>query len=162
FLLPFVTVSCDTPGGYARAAPGGTTTYTGLDLAAGGAPDVTPDKVRPAPPWEDDELPVQPAAAGVLVLIVAGIRVSVWVREIRFRRAAVAVLAAVAATALLVNQALVEAEVTLRVADHLTRLVQSGQQIPPGKTAHDYVQTGQGFGLCLLLLLVVALVNAIG
>jgi hypothetical protein len=161
FLLPFVTVACDTPGGFGRAAPGGSTTYTGFDLALGGAPDVTPDHVRPLPPGEQDVLPLQPAAAVVLVLVVAALAFAIRVHEMRARRAYVAILAAVAATSLLVNQALVEAEVTLRVSDHLTRYVQAGQTIP-AKTAHDYVQTGQGFGLCLVLLLLTAAVNAVG
>jgi hypothetical protein len=162
FLLPFVTVACDTPGGYGRAAPGGSSTYTGLDLAVGGQPDVTPDKVRPLPAGEKDELPPQPAAAVVLVLIVAAIGIGIRSTSPYVRRASVAALAGVAGTALLVNQALVEAELTLRVSDHLSRLVQAGEKIPADKTAHDYVQTGQGFGFCLLLLLVVLVVNAIG
>lgn len=162
FLLPFVTVGCDTPGGYGRAAPGGSTTYTGVDLAVGGQPDVTPDHVRALPSGENDHLPVQPAAAVVLVLIVAAIGFAVRVSPPRARRSAVAVLAGVGATALLVNQALVEATVTVRVGDHLTRFVQSGGAVPAGKTARDYVQTGQGFALCLLLLLVVAVANALG
>jgi hypothetical protein len=162
FLLPFVTVGCDTPGGYGRAAPGGSTTYTGVDLAVGGQPDVTPDHVRALPPGENDRLPVQPAAAVVLVLIVAAIGFGVRASAPRARRSAVAVLAGVGATALLVNQALVEATITVGVGDHLTRFVQSGGAVPAGKTARDYVQTGQGFVLCLLLLLVVAVANAFG
>ena len=162
FLLPFVTVGCDTPGGYGRAAPGGSTTYSGVDLAVGGQPDVTPDHVRVLPPGENDRLPAQPAAAVVLVLIVAAIGFGVRVSAPRARRGAVAVLAGVGATALLVNQALVEATITVRVGDHLTRLVQSGGAVPAGKTARDYVKTGNGFALCLLLLLVVAVANAVG
>jgi hypothetical protein len=163
FSLPFVTVACDTPGGFGRAAPGGSTTYTGFNLALGTQPSVTADKVRPVPAGEpSDDLPPQPAAAVVLVLVVAATGFAVRSAEPRVRRASVAVLSAVAATALLVNQALVEAEVTLRVSDHLTRWVQAGQPIPAGKFAQDYVQTGQGFGLCLLLLLLVAVANGIG
>jgi hypothetical protein len=162
FLLPFVTVGCDTPGGYGRAAPGGSATYNGVDLVLGGAPDVPSDHLRPVPAGESDQLPVQPAAAVVLVLIVAAIGFGVRVAPTRSRRASVAALAAVAATALLVSQALVQATVTVRVGDHLTRFVQSGGIVPAGKVARDYVQTGQGFTLCLLLLLLVALGNGIG
>jgi hypothetical protein len=61
-----------------------------------------------------------------------------------------------------VNQALVQAELTLRVSDHLTRLAQQGQKLDPAKTARDYVQTGQGFVLCLLLLALVVVVNGVG
>jgi hypothetical protein len=162
FVLPFVAVGCDTPGGYAGTSPGGTTTYNGVALIVGGAPEVTEGKERPVPPGENDRLPPQPAAAAVLLLIVAGTALAIRTGDPRVRRASVAVLAAVGATALLVNQALVEAELTLRVSDHLSRYAQTGAALDPAKTARDYVQTGQGFVLCLLLLALVAVVNAIG
>ncbi len=157
FALPFVSVACDTPGGYGRAAPGGTTTYTGFDLVVGGQPDVAPpDKVRPPAQRLDDRLWPQPAAAAVLVLIVAGTALALRMGEPRLRRASVAALAGVAATALLVNQALVEAELAVRVGEQLT------QPLPAGKVIRDYVQTGSGFGLSLLLLLLVTVLNGIG
>ncbi len=157
FVLPFATVSCDTPGGYGRAAPGGTTTYNGIDLAVGGRPDVTPpEKVLPVAQQREDRLPAQPAAIVVLILIVAATGFAIATSERRSRRASVAVLAAVAATALLVNQALVQAELALRVGDQLTAAP------PPGKTVRDYVHTGAGFVLCLLLLLLALVVNAVG
>jgi hypothetical protein len=163
FSLPFITVACDTPGGFGRAAPGGSTTYTGFNLALGTQPSVTADKLRPVPAGEpSDDLPPQPAAAVVLVLVVAATGFAIRSTEPRVRRGSVAVLAGVAATALLVNQALVQAEVTLRVSDHLTRWVQAGHAIPAGKVARSFIHTGQGFGLCLLLLLLVAVVNGIG
>lgn len=162
FVLPFVAVGCDTPGGYAGTSPGGSTTYNGVALIVGGEPEVTAGKERPVPPGEDDELPPQPAAAAVLLLIVAATGFAIRSREPRVRRAQVAVLTAVGATALLVNQALVQAELTLRVSDHLTRLAQSGVKLDPAKTARDYVQTKEGFVLCLLLLVLVAAVNGIG
>jgi hypothetical protein len=163
FSLSFITVACDTPGGFGRAAPGGSTTYTGFNLALGTQPSVTADKLRPVPAGEpSDDLPPQPAAAVVLVLVVAATGFAIRSTEPRVRRGSVAVLAGVAATALLVNQALVQAEVTLRVSDHLTRWVQAGHAIPAGKVARSFIHTGQGFGLCLLLLLLVAVVNGIG
>jgi hypothetical protein len=162
FVLPFISVGCDTPGGYAGTSPGGTTTYNGVALVVGGEPEVTPDKQRPVPPGEDDRLPPQPAAAAVLLLIVAATGFAIRTQEPRVRRASVAALTAVGATALLVNQALVQAELTLRVSDHLTRMAQTGVQLDPAKTARDYVHTGQGFLLCLLLLVLVAAANGIG
>jgi hypothetical protein len=157
FLLPFVTVACDTPGGYGRAAAGGTTTYTGVDLAVGGQPAVTPrEKELPAAVGREDRLWPQPAAIAVLVLLVGAVALAVRTGQPRVRRASVAALAAVAAAALTVNQALVEAEVALRVGD------QVAQALPAGKSARDFVQTGLGFALCLALLLAVALVNGIG
>jgi len=156
FVLPFVTVGCDTPGGYGRAAPGGTTTYNGVDLAIGGEPRVTPpERVRPLPPGRSDRL-WQPAAAAVLVLIVAGTVLTVTIGDRRLRRASLASLAGVAAATLLVNQALVEADLAVRVSDYLT------QPLPAGRSARDYVHTGPGFALALLLLSAAALVNGIG
>ncbi len=156
FALPFATVACDTPGGYGRAAPGGTTTYTGFDLVVGGEPNVAPaDKVRPLV-GRDDKLWPQPAAAAALVLIVSCAALAIRLKDPRVRRASVTVLAGVAATALLVNQALVEAELAVRVGEQLTR------PLPAGKVIRDYVHTGQGFGLCLVLLVLTAAVNAIG
>jgi hypothetical protein len=157
FLLPFVTVACDTPGGYGRAAPGGSTTYTGVDLVVGGEPDVSaPDKVLPAGLARDDQLVPQPAGAVVLLLIVAGTGFAIRMKERRKRRASVVALAGAAATALLVNQALVEAELAVRLGNQLTA------PLPEGKTLRDYIHTGPGFGFCLILLLLVAALNAIG
>jgi hypothetical protein len=157
FAFPFVTVACDTPGGFGRAAPGGTTSYSGVDLIFGSRPDVgPPDKLRPAPAGQDDRLWPQPAAGIVLVLIVAGTALSITLSDRRVRRATVAALAGVAATALLVNQALVESELAVRVGEQLT------QPLPAGKAIRDYVNTGPGFVFCLALLVPVSLVNAVG
>jgi hypothetical protein len=154
FLLPFVTVACDTPGGYGRAAPGGSTTYTGVDLVVGGEPDVSPpDKVLPSELARDDQLVPHPV---VLLLIVAGTGFAIRMKDRRTRRASVAALASAAATALLVNQALVEAELAVRLGNQLTA------PLPQGKVLHDYIHTGPGFGLCLILLLLVAALNTIG
>jgi hypothetical protein len=157
FLLPFVTVACDAPGGYGRAAPGGSTTYTGVDLVVGGEPDVSPpEKVLPADLARDDQLVPQPGGAVVLLLIVAGTGFAIRMKDRRLRRASVAALACAAATALLVNQALVEAELAVRLGNQLTA------SLPEGKALRDYIHTGPGFGLCLVLLLLVAALNAIG
>jgi hypothetical protein len=156
FVLPFVSVACDTPGGYGRAAPGATTTYNGIDLAIGGEPDVAPpNKVRPMPAGADDRLWL-PAATVVLLLIVTGTVLAIAISDRRVRRASLAALAGVAATALLVNQALAEAELAVRVGEQLT------EPLPAGKSARDYVKTGPGFVLALVLLLSVAVANAVG
>ena len=162
FALPFVTVGCDTPGGFAGASPGGENRFTGFALAIGGAAEVTDGHERPVPPGESDRLPPQPAAAAALLVVVATIGVTFAIHQPRARRAAVAALAAVGATALMVSQALAQAEITLRVADHLNRVVQGGGQIDPAKTAHDYVHTGPGFGLAMLGLAMLVVVNGVG
>lgn len=157
FLLPFATVSCDTPGGFGRAAPGGTTTYTGLQLALGAEPDVSPpDRVRPPAESRDARLWPQPGAIAVLMLLVAATALAIRVGERRARRAYVGALTGVAAVALLVNQALVEAELALRLGEQLT------QPLPAGKVVRDFVHTGVGFALCLVLLLVITAANVVG
>lgn len=156
FALPFATVACDAPGGYGRAAPGGTTEYTGFALVVGAEPRVKPpDKVRPADAAPSARLYPQPAAGVVLVLIVAGLGVAVAMKEPRVRRASVAVICGVAVSALLVNQALVESELALRLGDQ-------NPVLPAGKTLRDYVHTGLGFIGVLTLLLLIGLTNLIG
>jgi hypothetical protein len=155
FALPFVTVSCATPGGYGRAAAGGTVSYTGVDLAVGGQPDVTPaDKLRPDSQQRDDRLPPQPTALILLVLIAAGTGAAIAMTETRARRATVALIGGVAATALLVNQALAQSEVTVNVGEQLALA-------SPGADPHQYVNAGIGFVICLILLLGVTVANAI-
>jgi len=157
FVLPFVTVSCDAPGGFGRAAPGGTTTYTGVDLMVGGEPDVTPpDRVRPMPTGQNDQLWPQPTAIGVFVALIVGVGIAVRVGNPRARRGGIAIVATAAVTALLVNQALVEGELTARVADGLTA------PMPAGKRAGDFVHTGLGFIACAALLVLAGVLNAIG
>jgi hypothetical protein len=161
FTLPFVTVSCGTPGGYGRVAHGGSTAYTGFNLVFGDAPDVSKQPLLPPGEQTDDRLGVQPAAVIVLILVIAAFVFAIRIHDRRQRRATVATMTAVAATALLVNQALVQAEVAVRVSDHLARLARAPQDIPAGESARDYVQTGPGFGFCLVFLLILVVGNGI-
>jgi hypothetical protein len=156
FALPFVSVACDTPGGFGRAAPGGTTTYTGLDLITGDEPSVTPDRLRPRAQWREDRLPPQPVGTIVVFLILAGTVATVVASDTRVRRAAATVFASGAVVLLVVNQGLVESALTAMVEDQLT------QVLPAGKTERDYVHTGSGVGICLLLLAATIVVNGIG
>jgi hypothetical protein len=162
FALPFLSVSCDTPGGYAGAGPGGSSTYNGVALVVGGAPEVTEGHQRAVPSGENDRLPPQPALAAALVAILAAAVLTVTTAHTRSRRAAVATIAAAGATAVVVGEALAQDELTVRVADHLTRLAQAGERIDPAKTGHDYVHAGPGFVFCLALLVVVVVANGIG
>src|SRR5262249_34974453 len=66
----FLTVSC-TPGGYGHAAPGGTTTYTGIDLATGSQPRV--DKPRPVSEYRPDRLGGQPLLALAALALLSGV-----------------------------------------------------------------------------------------
>lgn len=161
FALPFVSVSCGTPGGYAGAAPGGTTTYNGVALVVGGEPEVSEDRRRPVPPGEHEQLPPQPVLAGALFAVLAATVLTVVLRPARRRRGAVATLAAAGALALVAGQAIVVGELTARVDDHLARVAQT-EPVDAAKAAGDYVLTGPGFLLCLALLMVVAVVNGVG
>ncbi|BCJ73971.1 hypothetical protein CS0771_35150 [Catellatospora sp. IY07-71] len=156
FLAPFLAVSCDAPGGYGRAAPGGTTTYTGWDLATGGTPDVTEDHLLPAAQRRDDVLPPQPLAGAVLVLLVIGVLVAAGVGRARTRRGVVAALAAIAALFLLVNQATVRVLLEERLREQLSA------PLPAGKEIGDFVHDQGGFAFSLLALVLVALGNLAG
>ncbi|WP_117210045.1 hypothetical protein [Allorhizocola rhizosphaerae] len=143
FLFPFIAVSCEVPGGYGRAAPGGTTVYTGLDLAVGGEPDVEPDsKEREGP---SQALDPQPLAILALLVIAGGIVLTLTVNDTLRRRAAAALTAGGAALLVVTNQLTVQTLLQHRV--------------PSGK---DYVNGAEGFGLCLFTLLLTMGLNSIG
>ncbi len=155
FTMAFAVVSCDAPGGYGRSAPGGTTTYTGLDLATGGAPTVDPAHLRPAEQRQPDRLDPQPLALAALMLLVLGAIVAAVVRDTWARRAAMAVIAALAGVFLVANQGTTEALLEARLQ------AQPAVPMPAGRTATDYVHTGNGFGLALLLTIALFLGNLI-
>jgi hypothetical protein len=157
FLLaaPFVTVSCDAPGGYGRAAPGGTTSYTGLDLVTGGRPTVSGGHLRPAEHIQDDTIGPQLLAILLLALLVAGAVTAIVLVEPRRRRGAVTVIGGAAVGVLLLNQAIVHNAVEQKLVGQLT------VPIPAGHTAKDYVHAGAGFLWCLLVLVVLTVANLI-
>lgn len=139
--LPFISVSCDVPGGYARAEPGGTTEYSGIDLMLGGEPAVDPPaKVREG---VSAQLAPQPLAILTMLLLIAGIVITLRVGETVVRRATVALLSGVAAIFLVVNQ--------------ITVQTQLHERVPP-----KYVHNQPGFWLCLATLVLIMVANAIG
>jgi hypothetical protein len=142
----FLTVSC-TPGGYGHAAPGGTTTYTGIDLATGSAPHV--DKPRPASEYRPDRLGGQPLLALAALALLGGVVLTLWPRR---RHRTVAVLAAVAAVALAIGEALARARLTDQYAAQLTG------PLPQGRHVGDYIHVGNAFwvSLCAATLVAVA------
>jgi hypothetical protein len=156
FLFTFVTVSCDTPGGYGRAKAGGEVRYTGLDMALGGEPAVDPEHLLPVDQWREDRMPGQPLAFAALVLVIMGLVWTAWRRDPRIRRAGAAAVAAVASLLLLANQARVEAFLVDRVRQQVEVAAPQAQQ------ASDHVQAGNGFLACLGFLLVVCVGNAVG
>lgn len=145
FFLPFIAVSCDTPGGYGKLSQGGTTSYTGADLATGGAPQVTSEQLRPADEQRDDRLGWQPVAVLAGLLALGGLAVNLGLR--RRRGEATATAAVAAAVALIAAELIARRELVYRVAE------QAGLS---RSEAADHVQTQRGFWLCLSLLLLAA------
>jgi hypothetical protein len=154
-LLPFVTVSCDVPGGFGRAAPGGTTTYTGVHLLTGDSPDVTPpEKIRAD--GQDEKVDPQPLMLVVLLLIVTGVIVVIAVQNQLLRRAIVTVVAGLGAISLLANQIKVQALLRERIR------AQVDQPLPPDKQIADYVHNQLGFWACLGTFVVLVMLNGVG
>src|SRR5262245_2822169 len=147
FVLPFASTSCTLPGGYGRGAQGTSTVYRGVDLAFGSVPAVTPGDrpPRPGSSPDDGRLGVQPFALLALLAALAGIGLA-WTRGAGLTAA----LAGLDALLLVVAQLVAVGEIAGRV---------DSTALPGGRSQTDYVNTGQGFLLALLLLAVVAAVN---
>jgi len=140
-ILPFISVSCDVPGGYGRAAPGGTTKYNGVALIVGGEPEVDPpDKLREG---DSARLPPQPLAILTLLFLIAGVVITLRINDTLVRRAIVALLSGVTGICLVANQITVQSQLHERVAPR-------------------YVHNQPGFWLCLAVLVIVMFANAIG
>jgi hypothetical protein len=150
FGLPFASTSCTLPGGYARGAQGTSTVYRGVDLAFDAVPAVTP----PDKPPRADSLPnegqlgFQPLVLLALLVAAAGIGVAL-------ATGAGASLGLAASTAVL-----------LAIGQWAAILAISGQiggseSLPSGKTQGDYVSTGPGFLLALVLLVALMAVNLV-
>jgi len=154
FLLPFATVSCGLPGGYGRATPGGTTTYTGVDLVVGGTPDVPVKHLRPPAEQRVDRLTPQPLLLAALLTAIAAALTALAARPPRRRWAVVAALAAASALSLCAGQAV--------VVDQLAARIRAQSALPAGRTAHDFVGTGIGFWLALALLTATTAGNVVG
>ena len=147
FLFGFLAVSCDTPGGYGRTGQGGTTTYSGLDLAIGTAPTIDPGRVDAEFQSRSDLIGWQPAIALAALAIMVGVVAGASAMS---RRRMVVVGSTAAAAALLVlGELLAHHRLTGQVADQLR------EPLPPGKTPGDYVVVGGGFTTALAILAVV-------
>ncbi|MET7423432.1 Hsp70 family protein [Dactylosporangium sp. NPDC005555] len=154
FALPFATVSCEPLDGYGRAQRGGTTQYTGFDLASGGSPAVSPaDQRRPPDPRHPDRLDPQPPHIAALLLLAAILAVTAGLAHDRRRRAVTAALAGLAVLVLTAGQ--------LIVTDRLAGAVVAQSRLPEGKAAADMVGTGPGFWLAATLLALLAAGNAV-
>lgn len=156
FLLPFVTVSCATPGGHGSVGAGVTARYSGLTLAIGGAPmlEAAENVPSPGPPTADDRVPLQPPFTLALVLTAAALIAVLRGRE---RRALAATVASGAAAASAVaGLAIVDRWLTDRIVATLVR--QSNPRLATTDPA-TYVNWDLGFLALVLLLLVTAGLN---
>ncbi|MEO8692387.1 MAG: hypothetical protein ABI658_02660 [Acidimicrobiales bacterium] len=153
FLLPFLSVSCDSPGGYGRMSGGGTTTYTGFDLAIGSSPTVDDEHLRPAAEQQSDDLGVQPLVAVAALLTLAAIVVPFVSAR---RRPLSALLAGLSAALLVIGILLARATLVDRIAEQAT------VPFPSGKSAGDYVRWGIGFWIVLALMVLGAAFGLIG
>jgi hypothetical protein len=143
FLVGFLAVSCGTPGGYGRTGQGGTTTYTGLDLATGTPPTITNGVLHGAVAGRSDDLGWHP----VILLAAIAIAVGMVAGAGRFRLRRHMVAGATSAAIVL----LVAGEITARdrLVDQVAAQVQ--RPLPQGRTPADYVSVASGFVGALLL-----------
>ena len=147
-MLPFASTSCTAPGGYGRGAQGTSTVYRGVDLALDAVPAVTPDDrpPRPGSSPNDGRLGVQVLALLALLAALGGIALG-WAGGARLTAA----YAAVGAVLLVAGQLAAVSQIAGRIGDQAS--------LPGGKNQDDFVGTGPGFLLALLLLGIVFAVN---
>lgn len=147
-ILPFLSVSCDTPGGFGRMEAGGTTTWSGADLVFGTAPSVDESHLRPPAEQQSDDIGWQPILA-LGALAIAAALVVVFVRP----RIA-AGLGAAGAALLVIGELVARSE----VVDLVTEQVET---LPPGGTPSDHVAIGIGFWASVVLALIGAALAAL-
>jgi len=150
FALPFASTSCTAPGGYGRGVQGTSTVYRGLDLALDAVPAVTPGDRAPRPGSlpNDGRLGVQVLALLALLAALGGIVLG-WSSGARLTIA----YAALNAVLLVGAQLAAVTRIASRIGDQAA--------LPSGKSQRDFVGTGQGFLLALLLLATILAVNVI-
>jgi len=139
FAFGFLAVSCETPGGFGRAAQGGTTTYSGLDLALDAPPTVTPmsRQMMDRPDQLGWHVPVLLAALLFMAGAVFG------ATALKHRRHAVIACTGLGALLLIGGEIVAYQRLTGLVADQIT------EPLPAGRDAADYVETGFGFWTAL-------------
>lgn len=145
FFLPFIAVSCDAPGGFGRVDSGGTTSYTGFDLAFGGEPTRSPDQLLPDGKGVSDLIGLQPAALIGLVLLAATLVCALAIRRPAARNVTVAALTLATALTLGIAQLLAHATLSTMLAEQLT-----SQNLPQDAVAGDYVRVGVGFTAAMI------------
>jgi hypothetical protein len=158
FALPFATVACDAPGGYGRVGPGGTTTYSGFDLAAGGSPAITGEHELPAEQQRDDELAPQPLLLlGIAGLLAGGVATTMIAN--RRQRRLVSIYVSIATAAVIAaGQWVAQGRLSDRVTE---QLLAGGAAVDPGASAGDYVSMAYGFWFVVVGLIALAAVDLV-
>ncbi len=149
--LPFLSVSCDTPGGFGRMEAGGTTTWSGFDLAVGSSPSVDEANLRPSAEQQPDDLGWQPTIAiGLLSLAAALVLASL-------RRWQAAMVAGFAGAILVaIGSMVARSELVDMVA------AQATEPFAAGTSAGDHVALGVGFWIVVVLALLGSVLAALG
>ncbi|MGI8457079.1 MAG: hypothetical protein ACR2LI_03050 [Propionibacteriaceae bacterium] len=148
FTLPFLTVSCTKPGAFGRVDSGGTTSYSGFDLAFGSDPHRSADHLLPPAQWRGDSLGDAPLLWIALAFVVAGLVIPLVIRRSADRERASAVAAGLALVAVIGGAWVARRELAgLVAADAAARRVRLND------AATTYVGNGQGLVLTVVLLI---------
>lgn len=150
FAFPFASTSCTLPGGYGRGVQGTSTVYRGVDLAFDAVPAVNPPDrtARPESLPNEGQLGPQPLLLLALLAAVAGIGAALVLRAVP----------TVAHTALTVALLVIGQWAAITA---IAGLVGGAATLPAGKSQTDYVNTGPGFLLAAVFLLVLAAINLV-
>jgi hypothetical protein len=151
FLLPFLAVACEVKTDEQDFSF--TATFTGLDLVVGGTPTVRSSIEDQRLDEAGEPIDPQPLAIAAVVVLVGGVAVAL-IRPPLVR------LAAGAGTAVIGAAMIFAAEFQARASvEDLVR--PSVADLGPDVTAEDLVRTRFGFWLALILVLGIALGNAV-
>lgn len=156
FALPFVAVSCDAPGGFGRVSPGGTTSWSGYQLATGAEPSRTTENLLPAAEAATDHIGLQPLFTAALVLLIAAVVVSFVVPRVQRRRLLSFWLVAATLAAAIAGVVVASQQVTALVVDQF-----AGRDLPEDRTPESYVGVQAGFWAFVILLAAILVVDLV-
>jgi hypothetical protein len=162
-LLPFVSVSCAAPRGYGSSGGGVTAAYTGVTLATGGEPRVSPANrpLDPAASTAEDHVQPQLLVAAGLILVVAAFVVSLSAGY-RRRNVTVSALAILAALWTVVGTLRFRADLTDAMAAKLASVSPDSLANFSAKYGRDnLVQVTNTVWLVTALLLLAAGINLV-
>jgi small-conductance mechanosensitive channel len=160
-LFPLVSVSCAAPRGYGSGGGGVTAAYTGVTLATGGEPRVSPTNkpLDPAASTAEDHVQPQLLVAAGLILVIAAFVVSLSAGY-RLRNVTVGALAILAAFGTVVGVLRFRADLTDAMAAKLARISPDSLANFTAKYGRDHlVEVTNMVWLVTALLLLAAGIN---